>query len=519
MVFGSKSIQRSGDFGGYEPLVVEIAKFFRSHQPPVSAEETIEIMAFMQAADESKQQGGKPVNVPELIERTRQAGAPAKQAGGEGQWKAGVAKTIITPDQPMLMGGYAARTQPAQSKQSDLAAKALVIEDAAGRRAVLVTMDLVSIGRQMAIDVCDRIEKQYGIARPAVALSVSHNHCGPLIQGNLGNILFELDDVQRNLVERYNSQLPDRIVKLVGEAIENLAPAQLSYATGSATFAVNRRNNPEPEVPKRRAEGRLVGPVDHEVPVLRVADPAGNLRAMVFGYACHATVLNTPVWSSDWPGAGQDELERRHPGAVALFCAGCGADQNPLPRQTEEFLAIYGGQIADAVDRALAGPLQAISPRLDVAYQEIDLPFGQLPSREELEAQASGKSGTPYEARRARLLLAAWDRDGQLSPTYPYPIQLWRLGSQLDWLFLGGEVVVDYSLRLKRAAAPARLWVTAYSNDVLAYIPSRRVLAEGGYEGGKAMVYFGLPSPWDQSVEERIVDAVDALRIRLAAAR
>ena len=216
-------------------------------------------MAFMQAADESKAQGGKPVNMVELIEKTRQAAAPAKQAADPGQWKAGVASIIITPEQPMLMGGYAARTQPAQSKLSDLAAKALVLKDASGHRAVLVTMDLVSIGRQFALDVCERIEQQYGIARPAVALSVSHNHCGPLIKGNLGNILFELDDAQRNLVERYNAELADRIVKLVGQAIEKIAPAEVSLATGSATFAVNRRNNPEPEVPQHRPKAHCAG--------------------------------------------------------------------------------------------------------------------------------------------------------------------------------------------------------------------------------------------------------------------
>jgi predicted dehydrogenase len=77
LVFGSKAIQRSGDFTGYEPLAVEIAKFFRTGKPPVSAEETIELFAFMQAADESKKQDGKPVDVQKLI-----ADAYSKSANG-----------------------------------------------------------------------------------------------------------------------------------------------------------------------------------------------------------------------------------------------------------------------------------------------------------------------------------------------------------------------------------------------------------------------------------------------------
>ncbi len=83
MVFGSKSITRSGDFGGYEPLVVEIAKFFRSGKPPVSAETTIELFAFMEAADESKRQGGKPVSIEQVMDAARKASAEARQATGK----------------------------------------------------------------------------------------------------------------------------------------------------------------------------------------------------------------------------------------------------------------------------------------------------------------------------------------------------------------------------------------------------------------------------------------------------
>jgi predicted dehydrogenase len=532
MVFGSKSIQPSGGFEGYQYLAFEIAKFFRSGQPPVAADETIEIFAFMQAADESKKQNGRPVNVPELIEQARKAGVPAAQAGPvpantapaspqsatvqqAGTWKAGTARIVITPERPMVMGGYASRTQPAQDKLSELEAKALALEDADGHRSVLVTLDVVGVARQFSVDVCRRIEKEHGLPRASVALAVSHNHCGPLMAGNLVPMMV-LDQEQSQLVESYSATLSDRVVRLVGDALHNLAPAQLSWGSGTATFAVNRRNNKEPEVPQLRTAGRLAGPSDYDVPVLKITDAAGLLKAMVFGYACHATVLNTPVWSADYPGAAERELERMHPGAVALFWAGCGADQNALPRLKEPFVEIYGRQLAYAVDAVLTGPTQPLGPKLEMTYQEIDLPFAQLPARDELAETAKASD---FQGRRAKLLLAAWDRDGKLSPTYPYPVQLWRLGSQLDWAFLGGEVVVDYALRLKRAAAPEPLWVTAYANDVMAYIPSRRVLEEGGYEGATAMVYYGLPSPWDRSVEERIVDAVEHERAELAAVR
>jgi hypothetical protein len=82
------------------------------------------------------------------------------------------------------------------------------------------------------------------------------------------------------------------------------------------------------------------------------------------------------------------------------------------------------------------------------------------------------------------------------------------LGDGVEWFFLGGEVVVDYPLRLKGELSGAKTWVAGYTNDVMAYIPSRRVLLEGGYEGGGAMVFYGLPTVWSDQVETKIVTEV-----------
>jgi hypothetical protein len=241
------------------------------------------------------------------------------------------------------------------------------------------------------------------------------------------------------------------------------------------------------------------------VPVLAVHDGGGNLRAIVCGYACHATVLNDYFVSGDWPGAAQNELERRHPGAIALYWAGCGADQNPLPRRSIELVNQYGRQMADAVDLALKSPQQSLDSKLKVKYEEIDLAFANLPTRSELASDAAGQ---PPRTFWARYLLDRWSRNGSLETAYPYPVQLWQLGAELQWVFLGGEVVVDYSLRLKSELGPQTTWMASYANDVMGYIPSRRVLDEGGYEGGESRYYYGLPAVWSADVEQQIVAAV-----------
>ena len=426
-------------------------------------------------------------------------------------WKAGAAKVKITPKEFMWMSGYGGRNKPAEGKLTELWAAALVLEDPEGNRVALVTLDLVGIDRAMSVAIRRDLESKYGLTTRQVAICCSHTHTGPVVGTNL-KTMYALSDRQWKQVESYTETVKRQVVEVVGQAVKELAPAEISWGVGQATFATNRRTNREAEVPKLREEGKLQGPFDHDVPVLKVAGPDGKARAIVFGYACHATVLSFYQWSGDYPGFAQIEIEKAHPGAVALFWAGCGGDQNPLPRRQVELAQEYGRRLAAAVGKVTAGEMRPISGTLATAYKEIDLGFAALPSREEIEANA--KSANRFEAGRAKVLLERIAADGKLRTTYPYPIQVWRLGDGPRWITLGGEVVVDYSLRLKSElggdadANRGRVWVAGYANDVMAYIPSRRVLREGGYEGGTSMVYYGLPTVWSPDVERDIVRTV-----------
>jgi len=420
-------------------------------------------------------------------------------------WQAGTATVKITPERLMWMSGYGSRDHPAEGTSIDLWAKALVLQDPDGRRGAIVTLDLVGIDRDLSTAVCAGIAEKFKLERRQIALCCSHTHSGPVVGRNLMT-MYSLDDTQRQLIADYTADLETKLVALVGQAIEKLAPARLAWGSGRSTIAVNRRNNKEPDVPRLRDQGLLVGPVDYDVPVLSVRHLDGQLAAVLFGYACHATVLPFYQWSGDYPGFAQIELEKSHPGAVALFFAGCAADQNPLPRRAVEIAQDYGKSLARSVDAALAGVMTPVEGGLDMRYAEIPVSLDKLPTRDDLVKQ--GESTDKFVVRRANALLKQIDGGKPLSQTYPYPVQLWRIGPELQWITLGGEVVVDYALRLKRELGPTRTWVAAYTNDVMAYIPSLRVLKEGGYEGGGAMVYYGLPTIWSPAVEETIVKAV-----------
>jgi len=428
--------------------------------------------------------------------------------GAKPTWKAGTAKTVITPKQPLWMAGYATRTHPADGTLHDLYMRVLALEDAAGRRAVIVSSDLLGIPRSIAENVTAAIEKQYNLSRAQVMLNASHTHTGPVLRSALYDA-YPIDEQKKKRIEAYSTELEATIVRTVGEALAHLAPATVSVAQGSADFAVNRRTNREPDVPMLREQHALKGPVDHSVPVLTARSPDGKLLAVVFGYACHNTCLSFYEWSGDYAGFAETNLEQTHPGAVALFHMGCGGDQNPLPRRTVELCRKYGKKMSDAVEAVVSQPMEPLAPSIETAFETVTLHLGAAPSRATLKRLASGPDS--YIRRWAARLLGEMDAGHPFPRTYPYPVQVWKMGHKQLWVVLGGEVVVDYALRLKGNYGP-ETWVTSYANDVMAYIPSLRVLREGGYEGNTSMMVYGMPAErWGEDVEELILSAVDRL--------
>jgi neutral ceramidase len=436
------------------------------------------------------------------------AGAAVPLPTSAGTWRAGAGRAKVTPAGPVWMAGYGARTREGDATLQDLWVRALALVDPQGRTGVLLAIDNCGIGREVADTIAGEIRRRHGFGRDAVMIDLSHTHCSPFTEGLLGGMR-EFGAAEWRRVVAYTRWLEQQAVAAVDAAVSDLAPVTLSRGMGAAGFAVNRRNNREADVPRLRAENRLAGPVDHDVPVLAVRARGGGLKAVVFGYACHTTTLNLYEWNGDYAGFAAEELERRHRGATALFAAGCGADINPLPRRTVELARDYGRQLADAVDAALQTPV-ALTGGLTASFERISLEYSRVPARAELEAMLGREERElRYERLRARHLLGELDRRGAIDASYPYPIQCWRLGD-LTWIALGGEPTVEYALRLKRELGPAT-WVMGYASEIMAYIPSERVLQEGGYEGGGSMAVFGRPAPWAPGLENKIVSTARRL--------
>ena len=429
---------------------------------------------------------------------------PAKSTA----WKAGVAKANITPEKAVWLAGYGSKRSP-DGALHDLWMKALALEDAAGHRAVLITSDFQGVPKGMSDRAFEQMEKQFGLKREQVMFTFSHNHCGPRLGDDLVDY-YPIEAEQVELVNEYTSLMVTKVVALVGEAISKLAPATLQIGEGQATFAVNRRNNREADVASLLAKGTpLVGPVDHAVPVMTVTRPDGKLEAILFGYACHPTTLSFLTWCGDYPGFAQLELEKNHPGATAMFVNTCGGDQNPLPRRTVELCQKYGHMLAVGVEEALKQPLKPVSSGLRVAFELIELPYLKTVTREELQVLL--KDGNAIKARWAGRLLQKLDAGEKFESAYPYPVHAWQLGKEMLVIGQGAETVVDYALRFKQEFGPGT-WVCGYADDMISYIPSRRVWNEGGYEGGSNLYEYGRPAfRWAGDVEDRIVASVRKL--------
>lgn len=430
-------------------------------------------------------------------------------------WRASTGREKITPSEPLWMTGYAVRTHPAEGTRQDLWVKALAVEDPSGARGVLITADLCGITRAVSDAVAAELGRRFGVPRSAIMTNASHTHCSPWLEGHLTGLrLYSPEDQVR--LARYRKFVETQMISAGARALESLAPATLSWSEDEATFGINRRNNSAAQLPALSAAGKLRGPSDPRVPVLAIKDVTNRLVGLLVSYACHNTTLTLYEWHGDYAGSAQVELERRHPGATVLFASGCGADINPFPRGEVAHADAHGRALADAADRALAKPVRSIEGRFTSAWSDIELTFARKPSDEEL--RQAREQDRPYkEMYQAWADVVARDlrSRGDDALKYAYPIQAWRLGS-LAWVALAGEPVVDYSLRLRREF-DGSLWVLGYATDVMAYIPSERVLAEGRYEGDTSMVVYGKPSKWSPGLEERIVAKTHEL-LRLTAA-
>jgi len=181
----------------------------------------------------------------------------------------------------------------------------------------------------------------------------------------------------------------------------------------------------------------------------------------------------------DFAGYAQSLVQQRYASVQAMFVIGCGGDANPYPRGTLDAARKHGTELGSEVCRLMETKLRPVRGPLKCIFDFADLPLQQF-SRAELEKLAAG--GNNLQKETAGKMIASLERGESLLTKYRAPVAVWQFGNDLTFVGLSGEVVVDYVPMIEKAIGPLQLWISSYCNDVFGYVPSARVLAEGGYE-------------------------------------
>jgi putative membrane-bound dehydrogenase-like protein len=420
---------------------------------------------------------------------------PAPAADPPLPYRVGVAKADITPEHPIRLNGFGFRRAESEGVYQKIWARALAVEDGSKSPAVLMTTDVLGVPADVYDELARRLEKKAGIKKERLAVTATHTHTGPMLKGANPTIFgVPIPKEHQANIDKYTPAFLDKLEAVALDALKDLKPARLEWGVGSAGFAMNRRTKG--------------GPTDHDLPVLFVKDEKGKLRAVYLAYACHCVTLSHNKIGGDWAGFAVEGIEDSLPGVVAMAAIGGGADQNPNSGVTGDKVDVAKGQgreIAAEVKRLSQNFLAPVTGDITCKVTTLELPLAELPTRRQWEEKAKRMDAIGHHAR---VSLAKLDAGEKLPTKIDYPVQTWAFGDSLAMIHLPGEVVVDYSLRLKKEFDGRRVWVTGYANNAPCYIPSERVLREGGYEGGGAMIYYDLPAAFKPGLEDKIVGAV-----------
>lgn len=418
----------------------------------------------------------------------------------------GAAKVDVTPHAPVVLAGYGSRTSPYEAIETKLWTRALVIgkEDPV----VMVVIDNCGITHEVTDQVKNTLS-QYGIEKDRVVIAATHTHNAPNLVG-YAPILWQgrMTDEQIEATRKYTDFVIAQMVVAVLQAKKSMQRCRLGWGQGRVTFGRNRRVI---------QDGQWAGfgvqpdaPVDHSLPILVAKNSKNEVMAVWANYACHCTTIGSRnVVSGDWAGFANDAIEEKFPGSVSLVSIGTGADIGPQPTGNSTLAKQHGQDLGDEVLRIVkSDKLESIAQVPDVITTTVALPLEKPKDREHWSKVAQGRG---FEKQLALRMLDELETKGKIANTVEYPISSWTFGDKLAIVFLPGEVVVDYSVRLKTELDWQRVWITAWSNRMPGYIPSRKVLMQGGYEAEFSQVYYGLPGRYKPEIENLIVRRVRAI--------
>ncbi len=378
----------------------------------------------------------------------------------------GTAKVDITPPFALPLAGFASReNRKFETIDSRLYVRTFYFQqhsaDGSKLQALLVSADILFWSEELADQLRRRIERRWGIAVDSIILHATHTHSGPAISMHTVG-LGEADP-------DYLVFLEQAVLQSVELAISDVEPVSIQMGKGESGISVNRRKQDGDQVV---LAPNVEGLRDPELRVYVFTTSTRKKKGVLTHYACHPTLSDRNSVSSEFCGYAMERLESLYdPFTVFAYLQGCCGDINPVRpefvQSNQDAISIVGIRFADDVQAILSGELKRLEPTILAGGRSVaGLPFAGIPAQALFEI--------------TKLTIA----DG------------------LTFIAMNGEMVVEYGLFLKSRSPD--LVPLAYSNGMTGYITTAKQLQEGGYEPIESVTYFGLPGPFDQTVEAKV---------------
>lgn len=443
-------------------------------------------------------------------------------------WKVGYAEADITPraGEAVMLAGFG-KPRVVEGAESPLRAQALAIEAEDGKRAILYTADVLGFGRTTVDAVRFKLSERHKIAPEAVCFSASHTHWGPAINERTGGAIGDIN-------VWYLAALEEALLKLADQALASLSPAELQYGSCNTRIGMCRRSLDKDGNVRWAPDPK--GSYDEHTPILRARREQSPRTILVVGHACHPTSMGEmDQWSPDYPGAMRRTLESALDDSRAMFAQGCGGDAKVVhrdpatgePRFTAnpEQSRQAGTALATAVleylrnadrkegvgqtgapegPRSTVTPIVALRPNLKAALVSGSLSLQPAKSDDELRRMALTGDLKSHETWWARRMRDFPDHRRAM----PYDVQALQLG-ELTLIALEGEVCSDWGPFVRGLAATPHAMALGYANEVSCYIPTARIVNEGGYEGDRSHRVYLLPAPFQPRVEVELTGLVE----------
>ncbi len=414
----------------------------------------------------------------------------------------GVAQVDVTPRGFIrLSGGMNRDTVEVDGVTNRLYAKAMVFGREDEQPAILITVDVEGIPADISSAVAERL----GVDPSRVSILASRTSGGPEIGMSMNMLMYTgnhpsssegLTLSQLGRLAEYRRQLIQGLEEVAVKAWKDRRLARVSWGQGQVSFTQNIHGPGEA--------------VDPTLPLLRVTDPDGKLRAVFINYASPATTIPYSIKRihGDWPSAVQFTLGRLYPGVTAMIAIGCGADTRPTPNGRWDNVWAHAGAVVEQVQKLLQTPLKPLTQAPQVSMKWVKLPYADVPSVKELIQNSASNSLKGYYSHRT---LERMVRGVQLSDSILYPVQVWTFGDELAMINLGGEVVPDYAIRLQNEIGAEKIWVNGYANDVSGYIGSRKSMSRAINKEEWEIYGYDRPSLLTPDIEEIIIETTREL--------